>query len=69
MMINLPDDAPKTLGEAFARINSVTAPTITDLKVMVLVDAAGQTRYEKNAEGATHPPVKAPPKQTGQERI
>ena len=59
MMINLPDDAPKTLGEAFARINSVTAPTITDLKVMVLVEAAGQTLYEKSAEGATDPRVKA----------
>jgi rubrerythrin len=59
MMITLPDDAPKTLGEAFARINSVTAPTITDLKVMVLVEAAGQTLYEKSAEGATDPRVKA----------
>ena len=44
MMITLPDDAPKTLGEAFARINSVTAPTITDIKVMVLTsDSSRET--------------------------
>lgn len=58
MTVTLPDDAPKTLGEAFARINSVTAPTITDLKVMVLVEAAGQTLYEKSADGATDARVK-----------
>ncbi len=59
MTVQLPADAPATLGEAFARINSVTAPTITDLKVMVLVEAAGQTLYEKSAEGAADPRVKA----------
>ncbi len=58
MTVTLPEDAPATLGEAFARINGVTAPTITDLKVMVLVEAAGQTLYEKTAETATHPRVK-----------
>ena len=58
MTVILPDDAPKTLGEAFARINNVTAPTVTDLKVMVLVEAAGQTLYEKSAEAAAHPRVK-----------
>ncbi len=58
MTVSLPEGAPATLGEAFARINSVTAPTITDLKVMVLVEAAGQTLYEKTAEGAEHPRVK-----------
>jgi rubrerythrin len=58
MMIALPEGAPATLGEAFARINSVTAPTVTDIKVMVLVEAAGQTLYEKSAEVAEHPRVK-----------
>lgn len=58
MPIALPEGAPATLGEAFARINSVTAPTVTDIKVMVLVEAAGQTLYEKSAEGADHPRVK-----------
>ncbi len=58
MTVTLPEDAPATLGEAFARINGVTAPTITDLKVMVLVEAAGQTLYEKTAETASHPRVK-----------
>ena len=41
-MTNLiPAGAPATIGEAFAHINAVTAPSIDDLKVMVLLEAAG----------------------------
>lgn len=58
MAMPLPEGAPVSLGEAFARINSVTAPTVLDLKVMVLVEAAGQTLYEASAEGSDHPEVK-----------
>ena len=42
----LPAGAPTTIGAAFARINSVTAPTIDDLKIMVLLEAAGLALYE-----------------------
>lgn len=59
MMQILPTGAPQTLGEAFAHINALTAPTVTDLKVMVLIEAAGQTLYEKSAEAADHDGVKA----------
>ncbi|HMT43366.1 MAG TPA: ferritin-like domain-containing protein [Chakrabartia sp.] len=58
MPMTLPEGAPATLGEAFARINAVTAPTVLDLKVMVLVEAAGQTLYDASAEGTDHPEVK-----------
>lgn len=58
-MQSLPEGAPATLGEAFARINSVTAPTLTDLKVMVLVEAAGMRLYEKSAEGTDNAEIKA----------
>jgi rubrerythrin len=59
MTLPLPTGAPDNLGAAFAHINNVTAPTVLDLKVMVLVEAAGQTLYEKSAEGSDHPGVKA----------
>lgn len=59
MPVSLPEGAPATLGEAFALINTVKTPSITDLKVMVLVEAAGLTLYEKSAEVAEHPGVKA----------
>ena len=53
-MTQLPQGAPATLGAAFAHINAVTAPTLTDLKVMVLVEAAGLELYRKMAEGTGH---------------
>lgn len=59
MTLPIPDGAPATLGEAFAHINAVTAPSLLDLKVMVLVEAAGQTLYEASAEGSDHEGVKA----------
>lgn len=58
MPMNLPEGAPATLGEAFARINACTAPSVLDLKIMVLVEAAGQTLYDVSAEGTDHPEVK-----------
>jgi rubrerythrin len=58
-VVPIPSGAPQTLRDAFAHINAVTAPTLTDLKVMVLVEAAGQTLYEVSAEGTSHEGVKA----------
>lgn len=58
-MIQLPEGAPPTLGEAFAHIGSVERATVLDLKVMVLVEAAGQTLYQMSAEAAEHEGVKA----------
>jgi hypothetical protein len=52
MAVQLPEGAPQTLGEAFAHINSVTAPTLDDLKVMVLLEAAGLELYRSIAVGA-----------------
>lgn len=41
-MTPLPHGAPQTLGEAFAHINALTAPTVRDLKVMVLLEATSR---------------------------
>jgi rubrerythrin len=56
--MQLPEGAPATLGEAFAHIYTVTKPTITDLKVMVLVEAAGLTLYAETAKGTDNQAVK-----------
>lgn len=36
----LPEGAPQNLGEAFAHIGKATAPSVLDMKVMVLTEAA-----------------------------
>lgn len=47
----LPEGAPATLRDAFAHIGTVTAPTVLDMKVMVLTEAAAMALYYKTAEG------------------
>jgi rubrerythrin len=56
--MQLPEGAPATLGAAFAHIYTVTKPTITDLKVMVLVEAAGLTLYAETAKGTDNQAVR-----------
>lgn len=58
MIAVLPANAPQTLGAAFKHINAVTAPTIDDLKVMVLVEAAGLALYAHSATGTDHQGVR-----------
>lgn len=57
-MTPIPNGAPQSLGEAFAHINALSVPSV-NLKVMVLIEAAGQTLYEASAEGSDHEEVKA----------
>lgn len=56
-MAEIPEGGARTLGEAFAQINGTTSPSLVDLKVMVLVEAAGLELYRKMAEGTDHPGV------------
>jgi rubrerythrin len=51
-MSQLPDTAPATIGEAFKHINAVTHPTLDDLKLMVFLEASGQSSYHALADGA-----------------
>ena len=53
-MTALEPGQPQTIGEAFAHLGQVTAPTIADLKVMVLVEAASESLYRRTAEGTDH---------------
>jgi rubrerythrin len=57
-MHTLPPNAPNNLYEAFAYIGSVTKPTIDDLKLMVILEAAGKVMYDDLAAGAD-PQVRA----------
>jgi rubrerythrin len=56
-MSRLPPSAPDTPGAAFAHINAVVSPTIDDLKLMVFLEAAGQTGYEELAATAPNEEV------------
>lgn len=58
MLAALPATAPQTLGAAFKHIYAIDTATVDDLKVMVLVEAAGLTLYAHSAGGTDHPGVK-----------
>ncbi len=58
MTVTIPAGSPQTLGEAFGHIYTIETPTIDDLKVMVLVEAAGLTLYENTAKATDNQAVK-----------
>ena len=65
----LPAGAPTTMGAAFAHINSVTSPSLDDLKVMVLLEAAGLTLYEGLAAETDNAAVVALLQHNGREEL
>lgn len=57
--MDLPANAPKTTGDAFAFIRKlVNGATVDDLKILALVEAVGEKLYEDIASRAEHPEVK-----------
>lgn len=50
-MYALPPGAPSNLADAFDHLASVRVPTVTDLTVMMLVEAAGKQMYDDLADG------------------
>lgn len=68
-MVTLDPELPQTIGEAFAHIGQVKAPTIADFKVMVLVEAASETLYRRTAEGTDNPAVIALLHENGAEEM
>ena len=54
-MFTLPPNAPSNLYEAFAYIGTVRQPTIDDLKLMLLLEAAGKVMYDDLAADAADP--------------
>ena len=69
MTQSIPAGAPATIGEAFAHINSVSAPTLDDLKVMVLLEAAGLELYRGMTPGTDNPEVAAILEHNGREEM
>ncbi|MFM2301623.1 MAG: hypothetical protein RLZZ84_1359 [Pseudomonadota bacterium] len=65
----LPEGAPATLNEAFAYTGTVTAPTLLDMKVMVLTESAALALYYAIAEGTDHPGVAALLQHNGREEM
>jgi rubrerythrin len=57
-MYALPPNAPTNLYEAFAYIGSVRQPTMDDLKLMLLLEAAGKVMYDDLAADAADPDVR-----------
>jgi rubrerythrin len=68
-MSQLPASAPEGAGEAFARINAVTAPSIDDLKMMVYLEASGQSAYAELAQTASHPEIRKLLEANGREEL
>ncbi len=68
-MVELSPGMPKTAAEASAYIFSVTKPTLDDLKVMVMLEAAGQGFYEALCEVAPNPEIRALLAKNGQEEM
>jgi rubrerythrin len=48
----LPDTMPKTSEEAFAYIGTIDTPSVDDLKLMICLEASGQSFYRALAAGA-----------------
>jgi rubrerythrin len=69
MTTTLPAGAPTDLSAAFAHINSVTAPTVDDLKLMVLLEAAGLELYRGMAAGTSSAEVAALLEHNGREEL
>jgi rubrerythrin len=69
MAVTIPAGAPQTLGEAFAHIGQVQSPTIDDMKIMVLVEAAGLALYEGLAGATTNAEVQTLLRCNGREEM
>lgn len=69
MAVDLPAGAKPTIGEAFAHINSLQSPTTDELKVMVLLEAAGQELYRQMSAGTDKPELLAILEKHGREEM
>ena len=69
MATQLPAGAPSTIGEAFAHINAVASPSLDDLKVMVLLEAAGLEMYRGMVPGTDNAQVAALFEHNGREEL
>ena len=64
-----PNYLPQSVGEAFKHINSVTAPTIDDLKLMVYLEASGEMSYGELADTAPNDAIAKLLRANGREEV
>jgi len=69
IMIELSETMPKTAEEAGAYIFTVNQPTLDDLKVMMMLEAAGQGFYAALAEAAPNIEIRALLEKSGREEM
>jgi hypothetical protein len=69
MPVAIPAGAPATMAEAFAQINALDRPSVDQLKVMVLLEAAGQELYRAMAKGTDNAAVIALLEHNGREEL
>lgn len=65
----LPQGAPATLDEAFGYITNLKTPSVEDMKVMVLVEAASKNLYEALADAVADEQAKALLHANGREEL
>ncbi|MBL6750530.1 MAG: ferritin-like domain-containing protein [Nevskia sp.] len=65
----LPPGAPATLNDAFGYITNLKTPTVEDMMVMVLVEAASKNLYEALADGVPDEQAKALLRANGREEL
>ncbi|HTJ64931.1 MAG TPA: ferritin family protein [Alphaproteobacteria bacterium] len=68
-MVELTENMPKDATAAGAYIFTVTKPTLDDLKVMVMLEAAGQGFYASLCDAAPNDAVRALLAKNGQEEM
>jgi rubrerythrin len=68
-MSQLPAGAPENPGEAFARIAAVASPSLDDLKLMVYLEASGQSAYLDLARTAPEGEIRALLETNGREEM
>jgi rubrerythrin len=69
IMVELKPGMPQNAAEAGAYIFTVTKPTVDDLKVMVMLEAAGQGFYEALSEAAPSDEIRTLLSKNGQEEM
>lgn len=68
-MHKIPKGAPTNLYEAFSYIASVSQPKIDDLKLLVILEAAGKAMYDALAESVEDREVRALLQESGQDEL
>lgn len=66
-MSSLPSDLPADFGSAFAKLSALSRLDVEDMKLMILLETAGEPLYAKLAEGVEADAAKELLRQNGRE--